>query len=79
MLCPGTSALGIYRHRGSAFGSGDLPKISRINRIPAKRWSLEHDPEKWTPVFGRDHAPPKDWSAVTTPREVIPLYHAFAS
>src|SRR5262249_46456891 len=20
---------------------------------------LEHDPEKWTPVFGKDHAPPK--------------------
>jgi hypothetical protein len=19
---------------------------------------LEHDPEKWTPVFGKDHAPP---------------------
>jgi hypothetical protein len=21
--------------------------------------SLEHDPEKWTPVFGQDHAPAK--------------------
>jgi hypothetical protein len=21
-------------------------------------WALEHDPEKWTPVFGKDHAPP---------------------
>jgi hypothetical protein len=20
---------------------------------------LEHDPEKWAPVFGKDHAPPK--------------------
>jgi hypothetical protein len=20
---------------------------------------LEHDPEKWVPVFGKDHAPPK--------------------
>jgi hypothetical protein len=20
---------------------------------------LEHDPEKWIPVFGKDHAPPK--------------------
>jgi hypothetical protein len=20
---------------------------------------LEHDPEKWQPVFGRDHAPPQ--------------------
>ncbi|HUD85823.1 MAG TPA: hypothetical protein VMR17_05190, partial [Xanthobacteraceae bacterium] len=24
---------------------------------------LEHDPEKWTPVFGKDHAPPKCQSA----------------
>jgi alpha-D-ribose 1-methylphosphonate 5-triphosphate synthase subunit PhnH len=21
--------------------------------------ALEHDPEKWMPVFGKDHAPPK--------------------
>jgi hypothetical protein len=21
--------------------------------------NLEHDPEKWIPVFGKDHAPPK--------------------
>jgi hypothetical protein len=21
------------------------------------RWRLEHDPEKWIPVFGKDHAP----------------------
>jgi hypothetical protein len=24
-----------------------------------RRRDLEHDPEKWTPVFGKDHAPPK--------------------
>src|ERR1043166_2594302 len=22
--------------------------------------ALEHDPEKWTPVFGKDHAPPRE-------------------
>jgi hypothetical protein len=21
-------------------------------------WSIEHDPEKWIPVFQKDHAPP---------------------
>jgi hypothetical protein len=25
----------------------------------AKVRSLEHDPEKWIPVFRKDHAPPK--------------------
>ena len=25
----------------------------------ARTCSLEHDPEKWKPVFGKDHAPPK--------------------
>jgi hypothetical protein len=24
-----------------------------------KQWTLKHDPEKWIPVFRKDHAPPK--------------------
>src|SRR5204862_8101161 len=24
--------------------------------------TLEHDPEKWIPLFGKDHAPPKIYS-----------------
>jgi len=28
--------------------------------------TLEHDPEKWIPVFGKDHAPPKGQSGMTT-------------
>jgi hypothetical protein len=27
--------------------------------IACHRSMLEHDPEKWEPVFGKDHAPPK--------------------
>jgi hypothetical protein len=34
---------------------------------------LEHDPEKWAPVFGQDHAPPISWSGMTMRRKVIPL------
>jgi hypothetical protein len=34
---------------------------------------LEHDPEKWVPVFGKDHAPPKTWSGMTNEGEVITL------
>jgi hypothetical protein len=34
---------------------------------------LEHDPEKWEPVFGKDHAPPVSWSGMTIRRKVIPL------
>jgi hypothetical protein len=28
--------------------------------------ALEHDPEKWIPVFGKNHAPPKGQSGMTT-------------
>jgi hypothetical protein len=32
---------------------------------------LEHNPEKWMPVFRKDHAPPKSWSAVTIQPKAI--------
>jgi hypothetical protein len=35
--------------------------------------SIEHDPEKWVPVFGKDHAPRKTESAMTNEGEVIAL------
>src|SRR5215211_1593329 len=35
--------------------------------------SLEHDPEKWIPVFAKDHAPPISWSEMTIGRKVISL------
>jgi hypothetical protein len=31
------------------------------------------DPEKWTPVFGKDHAQIKSWSGKTTRLKIIPL------
>ena len=34
---------------------------------------LEHDPEKWAPVFGKDHAPPISQSGMTIRRKVITL------
>src|SRR5258708_29644956 len=40
---------------------------------------LEHDPEKWTPVFGKDHAPTISWSGMTIRRKVIPLQTARTS
>jgi hypothetical protein len=33
---------------------------SRFRGNDAFRLVLEHDPEKWTPVFGKDHAPTKN-------------------
>src|SRR5262249_22521387 len=30
-------------------------------------------PEKWTPVFGKDHAPPKSWCGMTNRRSVTAL------
>jgi len=34
---------------------------------------LEHDPEKWIPVFGKDHAPTITYSVMTIRRKVITL------
>jgi len=34
---------------------------------------LEHDPEKWLPVFRKDHAQTKRWSGMTFRRKVIAL------
>jgi hypothetical protein len=31
----------------------------------------EHDPEKWTPVFRKDHAPSKIESAISIQHEAI--------
>jgi hypothetical protein len=30
----------------------------------APSWRLEHDPEKWIPVFGKDHASTKPSAAL---------------
>jgi hypothetical protein len=34
---------------------------------------LEHDPEKWVPVFRKDHAQTKRWRAMTIRRKIITL------
>jgi hypothetical protein len=34
---------------------------------------FEHDPEKWKPVFRKDHAQTKRWSGMTIRRKVIPF------
>jgi hypothetical protein len=34
---------------------------------------LKHDPEKWIPVFGKDHASSRSWSEMTIRRKVISL------
>jgi hypothetical protein len=34
---------------------------------------LEHDPEKWIPVFRKDHAQTISWSAMTIHPELIAL------
>jgi hypothetical protein len=34
---------------------------------------LKHDPEKWVPVFRKDHAQTKRQSGMTIQREVITL------
>jgi hypothetical protein len=38
-----------------------------------RKSAQEHDPEKWMPVFGKDHAPTKDQSVMMVQRKVITL------
>jgi hypothetical protein len=47
--------------------------LRRRNTAGEKNDELEHDPEKWEPVFGKDHAPTISWSGMTIRRKVIPL------
>src|SRR5262245_63218479 len=46
---------------------------ARIAVIQSKTPAVGHDPEKWIPVFGKDHAPTKCWSGMTIRGKVIPL------
>jgi hypothetical protein len=47
--------------RAERFGPAGPPGAAPP-RNQDRNSSLEHDPEKWTPVFGKDHAP-----AITSP------------
>ena len=42
-----------------ASGRGGTPHPRNRRRPITQRRKLEHDPEKWIPVFGKDHAPTK--------------------
>jgi branched-chain amino acid transport system substrate-binding protein len=53
--------------------SGPLPRP-----LPDEIRAIEHDPEKWKPVFGRDHAPPKIQSVMTVQRKAIALWSLHA-
>jgi hypothetical protein len=41
--------------------------------LPAAPPLVEHDPEKWEPVFGKDHAQTKGWSGMPIQLNLIPL------
>src|SRR5215510_5914401 len=56
------------RHRGA---SGAARATG--HRSFAARRKLEHDPEKWIPVFGKDHAPTMRLSEMAIRRKVISL------
>ena len=62
------------RQRGG--GAEDArPRRRRADPAPRRGRGLcarlKHDPEKWRPVFGKDHAPTKRQSGMTSRREVI--------
>jgi hypothetical protein len=47
--------------RGTQLVAHRLP-ITFVNR--RARLLLEHDPEKWEPVFGKDHAQTRSWTMI---------------
>jgi hypothetical protein len=54
----------------------DIAFLQRTGALRARRFrlhGLEHDPEKWIPVFRKDHAPPKIKSAMTIQPKAIAL------
>jgi hypothetical protein len=53
---------------GTRSGIRDEP-----TRISLPSMGLEHDPEKWMPVFGKDHAQTVSYSVMTIRRKVITL------
>jgi hypothetical protein len=54
--------------------------VASFARRTASWWSTapviacpKHDPEKWDPVFGKDHAQTYGYDGMTIRRNVIPL------
>src|SRR5215211_2283621 len=58
---------------GAAFDLKFLKRACGRRCRNFKSAALEHDPEKWIPVFGKDHAPTITWSGMTIRRKVITL------
>jgi hypothetical protein len=44
-----------------------------LSRSVSRFEILEHDPEKWVPVFGTNHAQTKSWSLALIPPRLIRL------
>src|SRR6266568_3704907 len=57
--------MGVFLSRNIGWRGG-------LIEAPAITKSLEHDPEKWIPVFGEDHAPTISWSGMTIRRKNHP-------
>jgi hypothetical protein len=45
------------------------PKAAAVNVSS----TLRHDPEKWEPLFGKDHAQTRSWFGMTIRGKIIPL------
>jgi hypothetical protein len=57
--------------QGDIRGRPFLPCRGNSAKSDVACWRLEHDPEKWVPVFRKDHAQSKRWSGMTIRRNVI--------
>jgi hypothetical protein len=69
----GKGVEGDDRLRSSSAVGGKLGGQGAFADISRSLMKLEHDPEKWAPVFGKDHAPIIRWSGMPIRRKVILL------
>src|SRR5262245_13726127 len=58
---------------GSFRASGSRSLVAEKGAPVHGRQVPEHDPEKWEPVFGEDHAPARIWSVMISEANIITL------
>jgi hypothetical protein len=61
------------RVTGALFDRPSPLALTITSRLRSVLKDLEHDPEKWNPVFRKDHAQPKSESGMPTEPQLIPL------
>src|SRR5580704_10399829 len=59
-----------------------IPRLAKARNTPpdkSRAWELEHDPEKWEPVFRKDHAQKVELDRHDDIAEYFAVFHGFVS